>query len=416
MLGTERSGFGEDGRGTSARRRVQSVGLPLVLVLALGISCTKHTRQAPAGPAEVTTVTVVPHDVPSSAEFIAQTQSSRQVNIQARVNGFLEKRVYTEGSVVKEGDVLFLMDKRPFQVQVDGSAAALARQKASMETARLNLERTRPLTELNALAQKDLENAVGQFESAAAAVEQAKAQLAADQLNLSYCTVTSPATGASGAAQQQDGTYISAQNSLLTTVAVLSPIWVNFSISEGEMQRLRERIAKGVLIPPRNHAYEVEILLPDGARFPHEGRLTFADPSFNPATGTFLIRASVLNPDGMLRPNQHVRVRIKGAVRPGAILVPQRAVQQGAKGSFVWVVNRDGRSEPRPVVVGAWLGDDWFIDDGLKAGEQVVVDGGLTLRPGEPVTIKPVRPETPAATPAPGHPAAPSRAKPKSAA
>jgi membrane fusion protein (multidrug efflux system) len=291
------------------------------------------------------------------------------------------------------------MDRKPFQVQVDGAAAALARQKASMETARLNLERTRPLVALNALAQNDLENAVGQFESAAASVEQAKAQLAADQLNLSYCTITSPATGITGAALQQEGSYLGEQNSLLTTVAVLSPIWVNFSLSEGEMQRLRTRIASGALVPPRDHGWEVEVRLPDGSRYPHMGRITFADPSFNPATATFLVRASVLNPEGLLRPNQHVRVRISGGTRPGAILVPQKSVQQGAKGSFVWVVSGEGKSELRPVVVGDWLGDDWFVDEGLKAGERVVVDGAQTLRPGEPVTVVPARP-----------PAAPNRA------
>jgi membrane fusion protein (multidrug efflux system) len=245
-------------------------------------------------------------------------------------------------------------------------------------------------------------------------VEQAKAQLAADQLNLSYCTITSPATGASGAAQQQEGTYLSAQNSLLTTVAVLSPIWVNFSISEGEMQRVRGLIARGVIIPPKGGAYAVEILMPDGARYPHEGRIAFTDPSFNPATGTFLVRASVLNPDGLLRPNQHVRARIKGAIRPGAILVPQRAVQQGAKGSFVWVVNGEGKSELRPVTVGAWLGDDWFVDEGLKGGEHVVVDGGQTLRPGEPVTSKQPDPAPLATVPAPGSRSTPPQVKPKS--
>jgi membrane fusion protein (multidrug efflux system) len=304
------------------------------------------------------------------------------------VNGFLERRVYTEGAFVKEGDVLFLMDRKPFQVQVDAAAAALARQQASLETARLNLERTRPLAAENALSQKDLEDATGHYESSAASVEQAKAELAGYQLNLSYCTVTSPVTGVTSAALQQDGTYISSQNSQLTTVAVLSPIWVNFSISESEMQRVRDRVAKGIVVAPKGGQYDVEILLAGGEVFPHRGRITFADPSYNPATGTFLIRASFPNPDGILRPNQHVRARILGAVRPKAILVPQRAVQQGAKGSFVWVVSADGKAELRPVVAGSWHGDEWFVDEGLAAGERVVVDGGLTLRPGSPVTVK----------------------------
>lgn len=384
---------------SETRRHQRSAAWALALTLAVGTSCSKKVPSEPSRPAEVTAVTIAPRDVPDTAEFIARAESSRLVNIQARVSGFLDKRVYTEGTVVREGDLLFLMDRKPFQVQVDGSSAALARQKAAMETARLNLERTRPLVALNALAQNDLENAVGQFESAAASVEQAKAQLAADQLNLSYCTIHSPATGVAGAAQQQEGAYLGPQNSLLTTVAVLSPIWVSFSLSEGELQRLRSRIATGALVPPRNRTWEVEVLLPDGSRYPHLGRITYNDPSFNPATATFLVRASVLNPDGLLRPNQHVRVRISGGSRPGAILVPQKAVQQGAKGSFVWVVSGEGKSELRPVVVGDWLGDDWFVEEGLKAGERVVVDGSQALRPGEPVTVIPVMPLKPSGVP-----------------
>ena len=331
---------------------------------------------------------MTPRDVPVSAEYIAQTQSSRQVSIQARVNGFLERRAYTEGAFVREGDVLFVMDRKPFQVQVDAAKAALSRQMASLETSRLNLERTRPLAAENALSQKDLEDATGQFESTAAAVEQARAELAGYELSLSYCTITSPVTGVTGAALQQDGTYISSQNSQLTTVAVLSPIWVNFSLSEGEVQRLSDRIAKGIVVPPKGGQYDVEILLANGTPFPHTGRITFADPSYNPATGTFLIRASLQNPDGVLRPNQHVRARIHGAIRPKAILLPQRSVQQGAKGAFVWVVDAQGKAEQRPVVAGGWHGDEWFVDEGLTTGDRVVVDGGMMLRPGSPVTVK----------------------------
>ncbi|MCG3194192.1 MAG: Efflux pump periplasmic linker BepD [Thermoanaerobaculia bacterium] len=372
-------------------RRTRSVGIALLSVL-VGTGCAKAKPPAAPQTAEVTVVTVAARDVPVSVEYVAQTQSSRQVSIQARVSGFLDKRVYTEGSLVKEGDVLFLMDKKPFQVQVDAANAALARQQASLETAKLNLERTRPLTAENALSQKDLEDASGHYQSTAAAVEQAKAELAGYQLNLSYCTITSPVTGVAGAALQQDGTYISGQNSQLTTVAVLSPMWVNFSISENEMQRLRDRIAKGQIVPPKGGQYGVEVLMANGTVFPHRGRITFADPSFNPATGTFLVRASVDNPDGILRPNQHLRARIVGAVRPKAILVPQRSVQQGAKGSFVWVVSADGKAELRPVVAAGWHGDDWFIDEGLAPGDRVVVDGGLTLRAGIPVTVKNVEP------------------------
>ncbi|HWR74161.1 MAG TPA: efflux RND transporter periplasmic adaptor subunit [Bacteroidales bacterium] len=376
--------------------------LLLIFVLTMNVSCKKESKPQAGGPAEVSVIMVEPRDTSVIFEYVAQTQSSQMVNIYSRVSGFLDKRVYTEGTMVKEGQVLFLMDKKPFQVQVDGYMAALARQKAAFETARMNLERTKPLAEKKALSQKDLDDATGRYESAAAAVEEAKAQLENAKLNLSYCTITSPITGITSAAMQQDGTYINAPNSQLTTVAVLSPMWVNFSLSENDMAKLRDEVEKKILIPPREKNHEVEIVLVDGSIFPQKGRITFMEPSYNPQTGTFLLRSSFTNPNGILRPNQYVRARVKGFIRPNAILVPQRAVQQGAKGHFIWVVNKEGKAESRPVVVGDWMGNDWFISQGLHAGDQVVVDGGLALRPGEPVKIKaqaPAGESIPAAAP-----------------
>jgi len=351
--------------------------------------CKKEQAAVQPQPPVVTAEEVVPRDVPVNFEFVAQTQSSHLVNIQARVTGFLDKRVYTEGEIVKEGQVLFLMDPKPFQAQLTQAKAALSMQKATLETARSNLARTKPLAEQNALSQKDLDDATGQFESAAASVEQSSAQVDTAQLNLSYTTITSPVTGVTSAAQQTDGTYISSQNSLLTTVAVLSPMWVNFSVSENEMQKFRGQADRGLIRKSSNNSYIVEVILVDGSIYPHTGRITFAEPSYNSQTGTFLIRASVDNPKGLLRPNQYVRARLKGAIRPNAILVPQAAVQQGPKGHFVWVVGNDGRVDQRPVVVGEWHENDWFIFEGLHAGEQVVIAGTLSLRPDMPVTVKP---------------------------
>ena len=369
---------------------------PLLLacfVIAAGLAITvlagcKKAQEAAAPPPEVTVMDIAQRDVPVSFEYVAQTQSSRQVNIQARVSGFLDRRVYIEGTIVKAGQVLFLMDKKPFQTQVSGSAAALSKQKAAMETARLNLDRTKPLTSLNALSKKDLDDATGAYQSAAAAVDQAKAQLETSQLNLSYCTITSPVDGITSAALQQDGTYISMMNSQLTTVAVLSPMWVNFSLSENEMHEYRNQIAKGLLVSPKEGHYHVEIILVDGSIFPYTGQITFAAPSYDSKTGTFLIRVNVDNPDGVLRPNQYVRVRLQGAIRPKAILVPQRAVQQGSKGHFIWVVGKDNKVAPRPVAVGDWHGSDWFISQGLRTGEKIVVDGVLSLRPEAQVVVK----------------------------
>ncbi len=372
----------------------QALTAALLASLALLAACGKDEKRTPERPpADVTVLTVAPRETPVSATYVAQTQSSQAVNIQARVSGFLDKRVYVEGSVVKAGQVLFQMDQKPFQAQVDAQQAALARSQASLEVARANLARTKPLAEQNALSQKDLDDAQGQFDSASAAVEQGKAQLEEAKLNLSYTTITSPVTGVSSFAAVADGTYVDAKNAQLTTVSVLTPMWINFSISENEMERIRNEVKSGLLRLPENRSFVVEIELVDGSIFPHKGRITFADPSYNPQTGTFLIRASVDNPDGVLRPNQYVRTRLIGAVRPNSILVPQRAVQQGARGHFVWVVNQAGKAEQRPVQVGDWYGDSWFISQGLSAGDQVVVDGALRLAPDAPVKATPYVPK-----------------------
>ena len=374
----------------------------LLISFCMIAGCSKGpAEKSQARSAEVTVITVEAKDVPVGVEYVAQTQSSRLVNIQARVSGFLDKRVYTEGAMVKEGETLFVMDQKPFKVQLDQAQAALARQVAAMDTAKANLARVKPLVELDALSKKDLDDAVGQYQSYEAAVDQAKAQVETAKLNLSYTVITSPVTGITSFAQQTEGTYISSQNSQLTTVAVLSPIWVNFSISENEMQKGRDQEKKGLLRMPKGDNFVVEVVLVNGSIFPYTGRITFADSSFNPQTGTFLLRASVDNPKGVLMPNQYVRARLKGAIRPKAILVPQRSIQQGSKGHFVWVVDKENRAEARPVTVGDWDGNEWFVFEGLKSGERVVVDGGLMLSPGMPLTIKP--PSTPAP---PGPPAA----------
>jgi membrane fusion protein, multidrug efflux system len=365
----------------------------LVAVAFIGLAlsgCGKEEKQAQRPPPAVSTIVVDPTDVPVSMEFIAQTQSSQQVQIYARVTGFLDKRTYTEGAIVKAGDVLFQMDAKPYEVQVAAAKAALAQQQARLTTMQAKLARVRPLTALNALSQKDLDNAIGEVNTSQALVDQARASLAQAELNLSYTTIVSPVAGITSAALQQDGTYIGELNTALTSVAVVSPMWVNYSISENQLLTIRNEIESGRVTAPKEDSHEVEISLPDGSVFPHKGRISFRSPSFNPKTGTFLVRAVVDNPDGLLRPNQYVRSRVLGFVRPGAMLVPQRAVRQTARGHVVWVVGGDGKAAPYPVVVGDWHGDDWFITEGLKPGDKVVVDGGSTLQPGTLVKAEPL--------------------------
>ena len=355
-------------------------------------------KAAEKGPIDVTILTVERKDVPVTAIYVAQTQSSQAVNIQARVSGWLDKRMYVEGSVVKTGQVLFQMDQKPFQTQLDAQQAALQRNQAALQVATQNLARTKPLAEQNALSQKDLDDAQGQYQQSAAAVEQSKAQLEEAKLNLSYTTIRSPVDGVSSYAIVADGTYLNPQNAQLTTVSVLTPMWINFSVSENEMERIRNDVRSGQLKLPDGGKFIVEVEMVDGNLFPYTGAITFADPSYNPTTGTFLLRATVNNPAGVLRPNQYVRVRLKGAIRPNAIVVPQRAVQQSAKGHFVWVVNKDNQAELRPVVVGEWKGEGWLISEGLSDTDKVVVDGGIRLTQSAPVKASPYVPTAAAAS------------------
>ncbi len=279
------------------------------------------------------------------------------------------------------------MDEKPFQTQVDAAQAALKSREAALENARLNLARVKPLAEQNALSQKDLDDANSAFSTNEASVEEAKAQLATAMLNLSYCTITSPIDGITSAALQQDGTYLNVMDSKLTTVSAITPMWVNFSLSDNQMQMIQEQIKKGQLLIPKNSELVVKVIESTGNVFPYSGKITFTEPYFNAKTGTFLIRASVENPDGLLKANQYVRCRVEGAIRPKSILVPQRAIQQSAKGQFVWVVNKEHLAEMRPIVVGDWHEENWFVLEGLQPGEQVITDGTMKLYPGSPLNI-----------------------------
>jgi membrane fusion protein (multidrug efflux system) len=370
--------------------------VPVVVLAACGKEAPKEAARAPA---EVTVVSVTPRDTPVTFEYVGQTQSSRQVQIVARVNGFLDRRVYTEGSVVKAGQVMFQQDPRPFQVQLDAARAELAAQQARLQTARDDLARVKPLAARNALSQKDLDDATGREQAASAAVDLAKAHVEQAKLNLSYTTITTPVTGLSSFAKVQDGQYVNATDGQLTYVAQLDPMWVNFSVSENDILRLRGEEKAGRLKLPAQRQYDVELVLADGSTFPARGRITFANADYDQKTGTFLARATLPNPDSTLRPGQFVRVRVGGAVRPGAILVPQEAVLQGARGHFVVVVDKENRAQIRPVQVGPWYGNEWFIDEGLAPGDVVIVEGVARVSPGAPVKITEAKPG-PAAPPA----------------
>ncbi|MBN8494964.1 MAG: efflux RND transporter periplasmic adaptor subunit, partial [Burkholderiales bacterium] len=375
---------------------------PLMLAL-LAAGCSREAAEAEAQrPApQVRVQTVQPRDIPFTLSFVAQTESSRQVNIVARVSGFLDQIAYQEGEVVRAGQLMFQLDPKPFQAQLEAARGALQSQQARFATAQANLARVKPLAEQNALSQSDLDRAQGEHDAAKAAVYSAQASLTQAELNLGYATIRSPLNGVAGRALQRQGAYVNSmsESANLTYVAAVDPIWVTFSISQNQAARWADERKRGTVVAPKNQAYEVDLVLPDGTPFPQRGRISFADPSFSADTGSFMVRAVLPNPNLELRPGMFVTAFLRGAIRPNAIVVPQLAVQQGSNGHFVYVVNAAGAAELRPVIVGDYFGEkEIVVASGLHGGDQVVVEGVLKVVPGQPVQVLPAA--APASAPA----------------
>lgn len=367
-------------------------------MLALAQTSPASTRP----PTPVSVVEIKPENTPATFEFTGKTASSRQVDINARVEGYLEKIAYTEGSLVKDGQLLFQLDPKPFQAALDSAKANLAQQEAALTRARQTLARVKPLAKQNAVSQQDLDNATAGVLTSEAQVQAAKANVEQARLNLGYTTIRSPLTGLSSSSNYREGALIRSggSGSQLTTIVQIDPMWVNFGVGENEVLKLKAQREAGQLKGPGLGKVEVELILADGSTYPQKGQITFVDPVVNAQTGTYNIRAVTPNPSNQLSPGQFVRVQIKGAFRPNAIMVPQVAVMQGPNGKFVFVVGPDNTAQPKPIQVGDWYGDQWIINSGLESGDRVVVDGAVRLQPGAPVQIKPAAAPEPEPEPA----------------
>ncbi|MCP5197060.1 MAG: efflux RND transporter periplasmic adaptor subunit [Gammaproteobacteria bacterium] len=343
-------------------------------------------QQPTPPPVEVTVVSVAPQTTPASYEFTGKTESSRAVEIRARVEGYLDKIAYTEGDFVRRGQLLFQLDPQPFQAALDNAKGELARAEAQLANARATLARVKPLARQNALSQKDLDDAVATERSAQAQVQSAKAQVRTAELNLGYTTMKSPLNGLAGKSEFREGSLVTpGSSSLLTTVVQLDPIWVSFGAGENDVLKFRRQKASGQLTSTQN--VEVELVLADGSVYPNKGRIDYVAPTIDQQTGTLAMRAEISNPNRVLSPGQFVRVRLQGIERTNVIIVPQRAVMQGPQGKFVYVVGADHQAEAKPVQVGDFYGDQWIITSGLNGDEQVIADGVIKVRPGAPVKV-----------------------------
>jgi membrane fusion protein (multidrug efflux system) len=386
-----------------------ALGLLTVVAAFLLVGCSpSQSKAAFAGfpPAEVNVVSVAPHNFPVAFEYVGQTAGSKDVEVRARVTGIIEQRLYTEGSAVKAGQPLFVIDPKPYAAQVAQAEADLARAQAQKAQADRERARLAPLAERKAIGQKEADDAASNADLAAAAMQSAKARLDELKLNWGYTKVVAPIAGLSSRAMKSEGSLATANDTLLTTISQTDPIWVVFSISENEQLKLNRAMANGTLALPKDNAFEVTIKLADGSTFPRRGKINFADTRVNPATGTYEMRAEVANRDAALKPGQFVRVVLRGAQRKDALAVPQIALLDGPQGKFVYVAgkDKDGKNiaQPRPVSVGDWIDGDggnlFVIESGLNAGDSVIINGIARLQPGAPISIASADSAKPAGT------------------
>jgi len=364
--------------------------LSAMLLLMIVLSgCHSEPPHPQLPPPTVTTVTVELQTVPAILEYVGVVQSSHLVEIRARVEGYLEKIAYIEGSLVHVDDLLFQIDKKPFEAALAQAKGVVEQKKAALWDAVQTVNRLMPLYEKNAASKRDLDNATAQQLGAKAALDSADAEVTQAEINLGYTTIRSPITGQTGQARFREGALLTpGADSLLTTVTALNPIWVNFSISSGDILKYQKEQSSGALELPKDLNFEVELILSDGTIFPSKGKVDFADPSLKQSTGSMTVRAVLPNPDYTLKPGQFVRASVKGAVHPNAIVIPQSAVMQGKNGLSVFVVDKDNKVEMRLIEAGDWYKQYWIINSGLKVGERVIVDGINKVVPGMSVIVK----------------------------
>jgi membrane fusion protein (multidrug efflux system) len=353
--------------------------------LVLG-GCSKE-KPAPPPPPTVEVTTVVQKDVPIYKEWVGSLDGYINAVIRPQVSGYLIKQNYREGELVKKGQVLFEIDPRTFQAALDQAKGQLSQQQARHTTAKANLDRIRPLVAKNAVSQKDLDDAVGMELSTRSAVEAAQAAVEEAKLNLGFTRITSPVDGIAGIAKTQLGNLVGpSMQTELTSVSSVDPIKAYINVSEREYLAVSGSGKSAANIP-------LELILADGSVYPHKGKLALADRQIDPTTGTLKVGSLFANPGNRLRPGGYGLVRAVMSVKQGAVLIPQRSVTDMQGKYLVAVVGADNKVSIRPVKVAERIGSDWIIEDGLKAGEKVVVEGTQKVKPDMVVNPQPFDPE-----------------------
>jgi RND family efflux transporter MFP subunit len=362
-------------------------GLSLIclLIWACGSGDRAETSKSLPPPA-VVVAQVTSETVPIYGEYVARTEARQTVEIRSRVEGFLEKVLFKEGSRVRAGQLLMVIDQRPYQAAMQDARGSLAQARAAFEKAEKDVERLRPLVAEDAAAQTDLDKVEAEANFNRAAIERAKANIAKAGLDLKFTEICSPITGIIGKEQVAVGNLVTRDRTLLTTVSSWDPMRVVFSISESEYLTLAQKYGEGEPVMPGKNKTPFELVLADNAVYPHRGGLSFVDRALELTTGTLNVYASFPNPGRLLRPGMFGRIRVVLEERPHALLVPQVAVQvmQGVKS--VLVVGPDNKVALRTVTLGERYKNFFIVTGGLRAGERVVVEGLQKAIPGQKVT------------------------------
>ena len=348
----------------------------------------KKATQAPAPPpSAVTVIETKAQDIPIYSEFVGETHGLKDIAIRARVEGFLEGIHFMEGSPVKKGDLLYTLESQSYEEKVAAQRSVVAEQKTFLAKAKGDLDRIRPLAEINAVSQSDLDEAVAAYEARISSVEAAKANLRAAQIQLGYTRIHSPIDGIIGKTQAKVGDFVGRDPNpvILNTVSQVETILVTFFITENQYLEVARYLSESGKKSVGEEKLSLELLLVDGSVYKHPGKIDFVNREVDTTTGAMLVQASFPNPEGLLRPGQFTKVRVKGRVVKDGILIPQRCVME-VQGLFnVYVVDGADTAHNREVSVGPKIGSEWLIPEGLKPGERVIYEGLQKVKDGAKV-------------------------------
>jgi membrane fusion protein (multidrug efflux system) len=367
--------------------------MALASVLLMGGCGDGHGKQGRATPVpEVATVTIEPQRLELNTELPGRTSAYLVAEIRPQVNGIIQKRLFQEGSDVKTGQLLYQIDPAPFQVAYDSAKASLGKAEANLPSIRLRADRYKELIPDKAVSQQDYDDAAAATDQARAEIEYWKAAVEAARINLGYTRVTAPISGRIGKSSVTDGALVTAyQPTSLATIQQLSPIYVDVTQSSAELLRLKRNLETGRLSADGKNGRAVRILLEDGTPYPLEGTLQFRDITVDPATGSFTVRIVVPNPEHLLLPGMFVRAVVQEGIAAQAILVPQQGVSRNPKGEPITLVVDDaGTVQQRMLKLDRAIGDKWLVSSGLAAGDRVIVEGLLNVRPGATVKAVPL--------------------------